>query len=149
MKRRPFPRAVGWTQARAAGDSTTAAVAAKASVRYGVMLFANGVNPHHWPAKGEGDAMELSSMLQPLAPFKRQLTVPNELHVLNNTSGPHWPLCSNYLSGAKFKETLHPEGGESIDQVIARHTGKETPVPSLALALEPAESGLASHRSKG
>jgi len=35
------------------------------------MLFANGVNPHEWWAKGEGEAMELSSTLQPLAAFKR------------------------------------------------------------------------------
>jgi hypothetical protein len=86
--------------------------------------------------------MELSSTLQPLAAFRRDITVLRELHVFDNTSGPHWPLFSNYLSGAQFKETLIPEGGESIDQVIARHTGKETPVPSLVLAVEPAESGL-------
>jgi hypothetical protein len=110
--------------------------------RYGCLLFSNGVNPHKWWAKGEGEAMELSSTLQPLAAFKRDITVLRNLHVFNNTSGPHWPLFSNYLSGAQFKETLIPEGGESIDQVIARHTGKETPVPSLVLAVEPAESGL-------
>ncbi|MFN0077216.1 MAG: DUF1552 domain-containing protein [Prosthecobacter sp.] len=108
------------------------------------MLFANGVNPHEWWAKGEGEAMELSSTLQPLAAFKRDITVLRDLHVFNNTSGPHWPLFSNYLSGAQFKETLIPEGGESLDQVIARHTGRETAVPSLVLAVEPAESGLRS-----
>lgn len=140
----PWMESLIWSHARAAGVSTTAATKAKAPVRYGVMLFANGVNPHHWWAKGEGDAMELSSTLQPLSPFRRHITVLNELHVFNNTSGPHWPLFSNYLSGAKFKETLIPEGGESIDQLIARHTGKQTPVPSLVLAVEPAESGLRS-----
>ncbi len=138
----PWLDSLIWAEARAAGVSSTAAAKAKAPVRYGVMMFANGVNPHQWSAKGSGDAMELSTTLQPLAPFKRHLTVLNELHVFNNTSGPHWPLFSNYLSGAKFKETLIPEGGESIDQVIARHTGKETPVPSLVLAVEPAETGL-------
>ncbi len=108
------------------------------------MLFANGVNPYEWSAKGEGDAMELSSTLQPLAAFKRDITVLRELHVFNNTSGPHWSLFSNYLSGAQFEETLIPEGSESIDQFIARHTGKETAVPSLVLAVETAESGLRS-----
>jgi hypothetical protein len=116
----------------------------KAPLRYGCLLFANGVNPHQWWAKGAGDAMELSPTLSPLTDLKRHITVLKDLHVFNNTSGPHWPLFSNYLSGAKFKETLIPEGGESIDQVIARHTGKETTVPSLVLAVEPAESGLRS-----
>lgn len=138
----PWMESLLWSKARAAGVSTSAAVNAKAPVRYGCLLFANGVNPHQWWAKGAGEAMELSSTLQPLAPFKWHITVLKDLHVFNNTSGPHWPLFSNYLSGAKFKESLIPEGGESIDQVIARHTGRETPVPSLVLAVEPAESGL-------
>ena len=52
------------------------------------------------------------------------ITVLKDLHVFNNTSGPHWPLFSNYLSGAQFKETLIPEGGESLDQVIARQSAE-------------------------
>jgi len=150
IARRAFLRGTGatlalpWLPSFAWAQGGKAAENAKAPVRYGCMLFANGVNPHEWWAKGEGEAMELSSTLQPLAPFKRDITVLRELHVFNNTSGPHWPLFSNYLSGAQFKETLIPEGGESIDQVIARHTGRETAVPSLVLAVEPAESGLRS-----
>lgn len=116
--------------------------AAKAPLRYGCLLFANGVNPHEWNASGDGEAMMLSSSLKPLEAMKQHITVLKDLHVFNNTSGPHWPLFSNYLSGAQFKETLIPEGGESLDQVIARHTGRETPLPSLVLAVEPAESGL-------
>ncbi len=148
ISRRAFLRGAGatlalpWLPSFAWAQGGKAAENAKAPVRYGCMLFANGVNPHEWWAKGEGDSMELSSTLQPLAAFKRDITVLRELHVFNNTSGPHWPLFSNYLSGAQFKETIIPEGGESIDQVIARHTGKETAVPSLVLAVEPAESGL-------
>ncbi|MCB1089937.1 MAG: DUF1552 domain-containing protein [Verrucomicrobiae bacterium] len=142
MNRRHFLRGLGATVTLPWFESLAASTHAKAPVRYGCLLFANGVNPYEWWAKGEGDAMELSSSLQPLVPFRRDITVLNELHVFNNTSGPHWPLFSNYLSGAQFKETLIPEGGESIDQVIARHTGKETAVPGLVLAVEPAESGL-------
>jgi hypothetical protein len=139
----PWLESFAWAQAHKAGASAKAVAAgAKAPVRYGCLMFANGVAPDDWWSKGDGEAMELSRTLAPLAPFKRHLTVLRELHVFNNTSGPHWPLFSNYLSGAQFKETLMPEGGESIDQVIARHTGKETAVPSLVLGVEPAESGL-------
>ncbi len=114
----------------------------KPPVRFGTLLFANGVNPYEWSASCSGDAMQLSKTLRPLEPFKHDITVLRELHVFNNTSGPHWPLFSNMLSGAQFKQSLIPQGAESIDQVIARHTGKETPVPSLVLGVEPAESGL-------
>lgn len=140
--RRAFLRGAGATLALPWFESLAGQAEAKAPVRYGCLLFANGVNPHEWNASGEGAGMTLSSTLQPLERLKQHLTVLKDLHVFNNTSGPHWPLFSNYLSGAQFKETLIPEGGESLDQVIARHTGRETPVPSLVLAVEPAESGL-------
>jgi len=139
----PWFESLAWAQARATGASTAAAAAAnRAPVRYGCLLFANGVNPHEWWAKDQGEAMQLSSTLEPLAPFKRDLTVLRDLHVFNNTSGPHWPLFSNYLNGAQFKPTLIPEGAESIDHLIARHTGRLTPVPQLVLGVEPAETGL-------
>ncbi|MBE7495602.1 MAG: DUF1552 domain-containing protein [Verrucomicrobiaceae bacterium] len=146
--RRAFLRGAGatlalpWLPSLAWVQGGKAAEHAKAPVRYGCLLFANGVNPHEWNAEGNSDSMKLSSSLMPLESLKQHITVLKDLHVFNNTSGPHWPLFSNYLSGAKFKETLIPEGGESLDQVIARHTGRETPVPSLVLAVEPAESGL-------
>ena len=133
----PWMPSLAWAQGGKAAEN-----AAKAPLRYGCLLFANGVNPHEWHVKGEGEAMQLSSSLQPLASLKKHITVIKDLHVFNSTSGPHWPLFSNYLSGAQFKETLIPEGGVSLDQVIARQAGRETPVPSLVLAVEPAESGL-------
>lgn len=141
MNRRHLLKGLGATLALPWMESLAQSTA-KAPVRYGCLLFANGVNPHEWNASGDGHAMVLSSSLKPLEGLKQHITVFKDLHVFNNTSGPHWPLFSNYLSGAKFKETLIPEGGESIDQRIARHTGRETPVPSLVLAVEPAESGL-------
>ena len=130
----PWMESLAWAR----GDDASA----KPPVRFGTLVFANGVNPYQWWARGDGVDMELSPTLMPLSPFKGDITVLRELHVFNNTSGPHWPLFSNMLSGAQFKPTLIPEGSESIDQVIARHTGRHTTVPSLVLAVEPAESGL-------
>ena len=130
----PWLDSLAW----ATGETSSA----QPPIRFGSLIFANGVNPYQWWAKGSGEEMELSSTLSPLERFKQHITVLNELHVFNSTSGPHWPLFSNMLSGAQFKPTVIPQGAESIDQVIARHTGKMTPVPSLVLAVEPAESGL-------
>lgn len=138
----PWLESLSWSLARAQDGVRLDSDVAIAPVRYGCMLFANGVNPHEWWAKQVGSEMELSSTLQPLVPFTKQITVLNELHVFNNTSGPHWPLFSNYLSGVQFEESLIPKGGESLDQLIARHTSRQTPIPSLVLAVEPAETGL-------
>lgn len=60
---------------------------------------------------------------------------------LMSATASSW-LFSNMLSGAQFKQSLIPQGAESIDQTIARHTGRVTPVPSLVLGIEPAETGL-------
>jgi len=140
--RRAVLRGMGATLTLPWLESYAANATTKPPIRWGCLMFANGVNPNHWWAKGQGEKMELSSTLQPLSPFKKDISVLRGLHVYNNTSGPHWPLFSNYLNGAQFKQTLIPQGGVSIDQVIARHTGKVTPVPSLVLAIEPAETGL-------
>lgn len=135
----PWMESLAWAEA---GRSSAAVAAARAPVRWGCFLFANGVAPDHWWSKGDGPAMELSKTLSPLEKFKQDMLVVRETHVFNNTSGPHWPLFSNYLNGARFRQTLIPEGAESIDQVMARHVGRETAVPSLVLGVEPAESGL-------
>lgn len=135
--------ALPWLESLACGGSTsTVRSIDQPPLRYGSFLWANGVNAEHWWARGEGPAMELSPTLAPLEACKRDLLVIDGLHVYNNTSGPHWPLFSNYLSGVQFEPSLIPQGGESIDQCLARHLGAATPVPNLVLAVEPAEHGL-------
>ncbi len=115
---------------------------ARPPVRWGCILFANGVNPRQWWARGEGKNMRLSPTLQPLAPFRDDILVLRDLHVFNNTSGPHWPLFTNYLNGVPVRQSLIPQGGQSVDQLIARHVRRQTPLPSLVLGVEPAEHGL-------
>ncbi len=129
----PFLESVAW----AAGAEKT-----KAPIRWGSILFANGVNVNQWWAKGEGKGMELSPTLSPLEPFRDSFSYIRGMHVYNNTAGPHWPLFSNYLNGAIFNQSKIPQGSESVDQVIARHVGRQTAIPSLVLAVEPAEHGL-------
>ena len=114
----------------------------KPPVRWGCFLWANGVNVDQWWAKGDGPDLQLSPTLAPLAPFKRDILVLQGLHVYNDFSGPHWPLFSNYLNGVRLRPSLIPEAGVSIDQLIARETGRITSTPSLTLGVEPAETGL-------
>ena len=129
----PYLESVAW----AAGEEKS-----KAPVRWGSILFANGVNVDQWWAKGEGKTMELSPTLEPLKSFRGSFSYIRGMHVYNNTAGPHWPLFSNYLNGAVFNQSKIPQGAESVDQVIARHVGRQTAIPSLVLGVEPAEHGL-------
>lgn len=134
----PWLESWSWAQ----GHSLAGQDTGKPPVRWGCVLFANGVNPHQWWAKGDGATMDLSPTLEPLTPFREDLLILKDLHVFNNTSGPHWPLFTNYLSGVPVRQNLIPDGAQSVDQLIAKHTGKQTAVPSLVLGVEPAESGL-------
>jgi len=109
--------------------------------RWGMLLFANGVHPDHWWAKGEGNNMELSSILQPLHPFRKDLLFLNNLTVYGNTSPGHWPMFTNFLSGAELSSTPVPNAAVSLDQYLARQVGNQTPVPSLTMSCEPADYG--------
>ena len=74
MHRRTVLRGLGaaltlpWlpSAAHAAGEK----VSERPPLRWGCVMFANGVNPNHWWAKGSGEQMELSKSLEPLEKVK-------------------------------------------------------------------------------
>src|SRR5215470_19762757 len=90
--------------------------------RFVVQFMGNGVNPERWWAKGEGAAMELSSSLQALEPFKTKLNVINGLFNKPSTGvGIHPGMTGNILSGMPLTHGVVLHGGISMDQVLAAH----------------------------
>jgi len=122
-----------------------AAPSAKPPVRFGCIYFSNGVEPIHWWAKGSGAAMELGPCMEPLKPFREDITVVRGLYnqqAVVSTS-PHLGRMPNMLSGATV--SLDPnliQVGTTFDQVLAKRIGQNTPIPSLALGIEPNELRL-------
>jgi hypothetical protein len=110
--------------------------------RYATMLFANGVIPKEWWARGEGADMELSEILSPLAAHREDILVLNRLHIFDRVSGAHSPYFTNFLSGKPITSGTTPIVGESCDQFMASRIGKNTPMPSLVLGCEPVLTGL-------
>ncbi len=110
--------------------------------RLGVLFQANGINPDHWWAKGEGAGMELGKCLEPLAPFKAKL---NYIGGLYNRAavgvGIHPGQTGNLLSGAALQKGAELRGGISMDQMLARHIGQQTMQPSLVLGCEQPVTG--------
>ncbi len=107
--------------------------------RLAVCFTGNGVNPAHWGATSGPAGLQFLKTLQPLEGLKNHINVFKGLW--NPTSvasvGTH---CSkmNVLSGLRVKKsTSEVEVGTSMDQLIAAHTGKSTPVPSVVLGTEP------------
>jgi hypothetical protein len=102
------------------------------------MFIGNGVNPHHWGAEQTQDGMKLLKTLSPLEPLKDRLLVLKGLWNPTTVEGPggHYPKM-NLLSGLKVKQTTTDiEVGTTMDQVVASHVGKHTPLSSLVLGTE-------------
>ena len=121
-----------------AGDSV------RPPVRFAHIYFSNGVEPAHWWAKGSGAAMEFGPAAKPLTPLREDLVFVRGLYhqqALSSTS-PHLGRM-NLLSGAPV--SLDPKEirvGTSFDQILARQLGDKSPVPALALGIEPNELRL-------
>ena len=146
--RRRFLRGVGVTLALpwletprlwAAETSPPAASPSSPPRRFACLFMANGVNPGHWGATGDGPDMVLKDSLRPLEPVKEQLLVVNGLYHPNAAHGNiHVAAAPNVLSGARVvKSTTDLQVAKSFDQVLAQHIGAETEFPSLALGIEP------------
>lgn len=139
----PFLESIGSVANAESILGKDAAAAAKAMDgpprRWAMMMFANGVNPEDWWARGEGKNMELSRTLEPLAPFREDLLFVNNLTVFNSTSPGHQKMFTNFLSGFEVHPSPVPDGAESLDYYMARTIGARTTLPVLNLGCESAE----------
>ncbi len=103
-----------------------------------ICFTGNGVNPHHWGATTGPGGMEFLQSLKPLDSLKDKVNVFKGLWNPTTVQGPggHYPKM-NILSGLKVKQTTTDiEVGTTMDQIVAEHVGKETPVASLVLGTE-------------
>src|SRR5690349_1965673 len=110
--------------------------------RFAVVFMGNGINGNHWWSKGNGDEMKLSKSLEPLEPVKKKLNVINGLYNQPAVGmGIHPGQTGNLLSGVPIQRGATVRGGISMDQVIAKQLGQETPLSSLVLACEQPMTG--------
>jgi hypothetical protein len=96
----------------------------------------------YWTPKGEGSDFELSPILEPLAPYRDQLTVLSGLKASWNYI--HAGASGSFLTGTTRGGTNEIEiiADVSMDQLLARRFAKETQVASLELSLDgPSNAG--------
>jgi hypothetical protein len=142
--RRLFLRGAGVTMALPWLESMPVwgAPAAGPPKRFAVVFMGNGVNGNHWWSRGNGDEMKLSKSLAPLEPVKKKINVINGLYNAPAVGqGIHPGQTGNLLSGVEIQRGASVRGGISMDQVLARHVGQETPLSSLVLACEQPMTG--------
>jgi len=128
--------ALPWMESLSFGATTTI------PQRFGVMFMANGINGNHWWSKGSGDEMKLGRSLQPLEPLKKKINVINGL--FNKPSvglGIHPGQTGGLLSGASIQRGAYIKAGVSMDQVLAKQLGQDTPQSSIVLACEQPSTG--------
>ena len=116
-----------------------AATAAAPVRRLGFVYIPMGATIDRWTPSATGRITDLSPSLNSLTPFLDRLTVITNLELKNAYSaGNHATANSAFLSAAKAKMTEGTDYqlGTTVDQIAAQQIGKETPLPSLELAMD-------------
>ena len=153
LPRRTFLRGVGATltlpflDAMVPAASSVARAVTAPARRVGFIYIPNGVIQDQWVPSKTGRNFDLSPILSPLESLReRVLVLSNLAHrqadSFGDGNGDHPRATAVWLSGVHAWERRGRQGttdiklGITADQIAAREFGKETPLPSLQLALE-------------
>lgn len=140
----PLLDAMAPTSARAAAKA-----AARPPKRMACIYFPNGVWQDAWIPKEAGTNYELPYSLEPLQDFKSDINIISGLDKAASRRGDgHYAKTGNFLTGEPVVKTTGKDisaGGISLDQLVAKHRGHLTPLPSMELAIEPVISGIDSN----
>lgn len=106
--------------------------------RLGFVYMPMGCDVTRWTPPGGELLDELSPTLSPLAPVKKKVTIISNLELRNAYPGTHATSNASFLSAAKAKRTESTDYhlGTTVDQIAAQQIGRDSPLPSLELAMD-------------
>ena len=144
MPRRTFLRGAGAAIALPLLDAMVPALAApsRLPLRLGFVYLPVGRIMESWTPATEGNDFDLTPTLEHFAPYREQMLILSGLDVKaadllpGERGGPHERPCAAYLTG------VHPfpdQVGVSFDQIAAKHLGRDTPLASMELGIDPPE----------
>ena len=117
-----------------------AKAAAKPRMRFGAVYTPNGAIMQEFTPKTVAAGFEFTPILKPLEPFRDSLIVVTNLTRSHPGSqfGDHAVSAAGFLTGVWPKRTEAEDvlANTTIDQVVARQIGQDTPLPSLEVATE-------------
>jgi len=141
ISRRAVLRSLGFTVALPLLDAMIPAATALANTaaapkpRLGFFYFPHGAVMEKWTPTRNGRDFDMSPILEPLAPFRDQLTVFSNIgNRPGESRAVHALVPATWLSCVHPQEGLAPNMAPTIDQIAAQHIGQETPWPSLETA---------------
>jgi len=129
-----------------AGTALAQTVAAS-SPRLGFIYFPHGALQDEWQPKQVGREFDFPFIIEPLKPFREYVTVVSGLRNKGGeSSSPHGIIEETWLNCVNPRRRDAKTGvGITVDQIAAKHLGKETSLPSLELCAEP--GGMISFRT--
>ena len=145
IARRSLLRGIGAGLALPLLDAMVPAMTALAATpaapvrRLGFVYIPMGATIAQWTPPELGRSTRLSPTLNSLTPYLDQLTVISNLELKNAYSpGNHATANCSFLSAAKAKltEGTDYELATTVDQIAAQHIGKDSPLPSMELAMD-------------
>jgi hypothetical protein len=111
--------------------------AAARKVRMAFVYFPHGAVMNQWTPQKEGPDFDLPPIIAPLKPFQKQLTVISGLENKSAIAAPvHAITPGTWLSCVPPRISHDPYGGITVDQILAKHIGQDTPLPSLEVGTE-------------
>ena len=117
-----------------------ARAAASPPRRFGAVYFPNGAIMQQFTPATVGTGFEFTPILKPLEPFKDELVVVTNFTRSHPGSqvGDHAVSAAGFLTGVWPRRTEAEDvlANTTIDQIVAKQIGQETPLPSLELATE-------------
>jgi hypothetical protein len=135
----PWLEAMGNVSAWAAGAS----VKKTAPTRMAFIYVPNGKDMPNWTPKTEGEGFAMPEILQPLAPYQRDLNVltglaADKARANGDGAGDHARAMAAFLTGSQPRKTDGSDirAGTSVDQLAAAKVGALTHLPSLEIGCE-------------
>jgi hypothetical protein len=145
LPRRTFLRGMGASlglpllDAMVPAFTAVARTAANPPRRLGCVYVPHGAFPDDWTPATTGADFEFSRILKPLEPFRHSMVVVTNLDRPEaGGNSNHAGAPAAFLSGTTAKRTDGPDFalGMTVDQIVAKHIGQDTMLPSLEAATE-------------
>jgi len=100
-----------------------------------------------WSPGGTGCEFEFTSTLRPLEPLRDYISIVSDTELKNAASlsaDEDGPMADHARSSAAFLTAQHPkrtaaadiEAGSSLDQILAKQSRHQTPLPSVQMCIE-------------
>ncbi len=139
------PAGTAFAKTEAAASASKVRLVAMEMVHGSAGSTAIGVKKNLFAPAQVGRDFELSLTLEPLAPFKDDVTIISNTDVRNaeaftlpEIGGDHFRSSAVFLTQSHPKQTEGNDvySGTSLDQLYAQKFGQDTPIPSMQLSIE-------------